>query len=115
MRRSSFLIVGAAFAGSLLMLSCSESEESPRFATQEAACAELKDLAFDGLTTSGRLPNLERRLEALLASSALTPTQRVAVQKLLDVAAGPPPPGEGIEETTDATFGFIDVVTATCP
>ena len=115
MRRTSFLIIGASLVASPLILSCSDSDEERNLDTQEAVCVELQDLAFDGLTTSGRLPNLEGRLEALLASRALNPAQRAAVQKLLKVAVDPPPPGEGMEEMSDATFGFVEVVTTTCP
>lgn len=115
MRRFSFLVVGTSLVASLFLVGCSDSDEGPNLDTQKLVCVELRDLAADGLTTSGRLPNLEGRLEALLASSALVPAQRVAVQKLLTVAVDPPPPGEGMEEMTDATFGFIDVVATTCP
>lgn len=82
--------------------------------THAAVCAELRDLGLDGLTTSGRLPNLEVRLQALLASEALTPEQRTGVQTLLDLAQIPT--GEYIDPdvANDATFGFIDMVNSTC-
>ena len=113
--RPSVRIVGASLAASPFLFGCSDSEKELDLDTQPAVCVELRDLAVDGLTTSGRLPNLEGRLEALLASGSLLPAQRLAVQKLLTVAVEPPPQGEGIEEMMEATFGFIDVVALTCP
>lgn len=114
MGRNTVLVVGASLVAGLLILGCSESG-GPELTTQQDVCVELRNLAVDGLTTSGRLPNIEGRLEVLLASSALSPAQREAVQKLLTVAVDPPPAGEGMEEMMDATFGFIDMVALTCP
>lgn len=82
--------------------------------TQAAVCTELRDLAFDGLSTPGRLPNLEARLQALLASEALMPEQRTAVQQLLDLAQLPSGQYPDATAANDATFGFIDMVTSTC-